>query len=265
MPAMAPTRDLRHAVLLSVDNLGEVADLQRDGAPPATPPGGHPSVTVALPALLQTLAALELPATFFVEGLNTELYPDAVRAIAAAGHEVGLHAWCHERWNELSGPEEDEVLERGLRAFAALGVEVEGFRPPGGELGPRTLAALAAHGLRWCSPVGTRAGRVDGVATLPFRWRLVDAYYRLESFADVRRRLGDPPQALSARETADALLAGLEAPPDGPLVLILHPFLLVSAEERAQAERVLRRLADQVAAGERWIRTGRELAALVPG
>jgi peptidoglycan/xylan/chitin deacetylase (PgdA/CDA1 family) len=262
---MTPTRDLRHAVLLSVDNLGEVADLQRGGSPPLAPPGGHPSVRVALPALLATLAALELPATFFVEGLNTELYPDAVRAIADAGHEVGLHAWCHERWSELSSAEEDELLTRGLRAFAALGIEIEGFRPPGGELGPRTLAALAAHGLRWCSAVGTRAGRVDGVATLPFRWPLVDAYHRLDSFADVRRRLGDPPQAVSARETADALLAGLEAPADGPLVLILHPFLLVGDDDRAQAERVLRRLADQVAAGTRWVGRGRELAALVPG
>jgi peptidoglycan/xylan/chitin deacetylase (PgdA/CDA1 family) len=262
---MAPIRDLRHAVLLSVDNLGEVADMQRDAPPPISPPGGHPSVTVALPALLRTLHALDLSATFFVEGLNAQLYPDAVRAIAAAGHEIGLHAWCHEPWSELSPAEEDELLSRGLTAFRALGLEVEGFRPPGGELGPRTLSALAAHGLRWCSALGTPVARVDGVACLPFRWPLVDAYYRLDSFADVRGGLGDALQAVSARAAADALLAGLEAPADGPLVLILHPFLLVSEDERAEAERVLRRLADMVAGGERWVAPGRELAALVPG
>jgi peptidoglycan/xylan/chitin deacetylase (PgdA/CDA1 family) len=262
---MAPTRELRHAVLLSVDNLGEVADLQRDPSASAIPPGAHPSVIVALPALLRMLDELHLPATFFVEGLNTELYPDAVRSIAAAGHEIGLHAWRHERWSELSPAEEDALLTRGLQAFRGLGLAVEGFRPPGGELGPRTLEALGAHGLRWCSAVGTDVGRVNGVATLPFRWPLVDAYYRLESFADVRRRLGDAPEPSSARVAADALLAGLEQPADGPLVLVLHPFLLVTEAERAEAARVLRRLADQVAAGERWVAAGRDLAALVPG
>ena len=70
---------LRDAVLLSFDNLGEAADLERHGAPA---PGPHPSVTVGLPRALDALAALDLRATFFVEGLNAELYPQALRDIA---------------------------------------------------------------------------------------------------------------------------------------------------------------------------------------
>jgi peptidoglycan/xylan/chitin deacetylase (PgdA/CDA1 family) len=255
-------RALGSAVLLTFDNLGEAADLERELTPRAAI-GDHPSVTVALPAVLELLRARELRATFFVEGINAGLYPDAVRAIAAAGHEVGLHAWRHERWSELGPDEESVLLERSIDAFAQLGIEVDGFRPPGGELGRRTLPALAAHGVRWCSPVGTNPGRSDGVAVLPFRWPLVDAYHRMESFADLRRRLGDAPAPLSARATADALLEGLAAAHDGPTVLILHPFLLVGEAERAEAERVLRWLAGQVAAGERWVATGRELAASV--
>ena len=253
------TRALGGAVLLTFDNLGEAADLERELTPPPAV-GAHPSVTVALPAVLELRRALELRATFFVEGINAGLYPDAVRAIAAAGHEVGLHAWRHERWSELASDEESALLERSIDAFAQLGIEVEGFRPPGGDLGRRTLPALAAHGVRWCSPVGTSPGRTDGVAILPFRWPLVDAYHRMESFADLRRRLGDAPAQLSARATADALLEGLEAAHDAPTVLILHPFLLVGEGERAEAGRVLRWLAERVAAGDRWVATGRELA-----
>jgi peptidoglycan/xylan/chitin deacetylase (PgdA/CDA1 family) len=261
---MAPIRDLGHAVLLSFDNLGEAADLQRDPLPPSAPPGDHASVTVALPWVLDTLRRLDLPATFFIEGINAELYPDALREIAGAGHEIGLHAWRHERWEELDRAEQDGVLERSTEAFAALGIAVAGFRPPGGGLPPRSLSCLAAHDLRWCSPVGIRAGREDGIACLPFRWSLVDAYHVMESFAGLRSELGDDPQTASPREAADALLAAIDGPPGGPLVVILHPFLLVSDDEQQQAERVLARVAEHVAAGERWTATGRELAELVP-
>jgi peptidoglycan/xylan/chitin deacetylase (PgdA/CDA1 family) len=251
---------LSRAVLVTFDNLGEAADLERDVPPPA-PVGEHPSVTTALPALLALLRTLGLLATFFVEGINATLYPDAVRSIAAHGHEVGLHAWRHERWSQLEPGEQEALLRRSVAAFDALGVAVDGFRPPGGELGVQTYAGLAAHGVRWCSPLGTQVQRRAGVAILPFRWGLVDAYYRMESFADLRGEHGDQPAPRTPRATADALIAGLDE--DGPAVLILHPFLLVGEDERAQAERVLRHVADRVAAGERWAATGGELARSV--
>lgn len=253
--------DLRNAVLLSFDNLGEAADLERGTA--RAPVGDDPSVTVGLPRALEALAGLDLRATFFVEGLNAELYPDALRAIAAAGHEVGLHGWRHEVWNALSPAEEDELLGRGVGALAALGLEVEGFRPPGGGLGSRTLEALAAHGLHWCSPAGERAGRTGAIACLPFRWPAVDAYHRLESFTDRRASRGDRADVASPREAADALIGALDARGDAPLVLILHPFLMLSEAEAGEARRVMEHLAGLVARGERWVAPGRELAALV--
>jgi peptidoglycan/xylan/chitin deacetylase (PgdA/CDA1 family) len=257
------TRDLRRAVLLSFDNLGEAADVERETNGALS--GDHPSVTVALPWLLGTLAELRLRATFFVEALNAELYPDAVRGIAAAGHEVGLHGWRHERWDTLGATEEDELLGRGMRAFASLRVDVQGFRPPGGAMGPRTLAALAEHGLSWCSPAGTHARRTGAITLLPFRWALVDAYHRMDSFADRRVRLGDRPRSASPREAADAIIEELDAPADGPVVLILHPFLMLKPAEVAEARRVLARVAALVEDGERWVAPGRELAALLGG
>ena len=102
------------------------------------------------------LAREDLRATFFLEGLNGELYPDAVAGLRAAGHEVACHGWRHEPWHGVSD-------ERGRleRARDALGGPI-GFRPPGGRLNPRDAGAAGELGYRYCSPAGSRAGRLAG-------------------------------------------------------------------------------------------------------
>lgn len=231
-------------IALTFDNLGEAADLERGLWPDDVPVGRHPSVTVALPRLLDELDALGLVATFCVEALNCELYPDAVRGIAARGHEVAMHAWRHEPWGELEPEREEALLARGRKAFAALGLDaVAGFRPPGGELTAASPALLGRHGFTWCSPLGTRRERGDGLASVPFRWELVDAYHRLDSFAARRAAAGDPEAALDPAATATALLERLAADP-AP-TLILHPFLMVDDAGWDAARRVLRALAER--------------------
>ena len=89
-------------VSLTFDNLGEVADLERGQWPADAPLGRHASVTRTLPRVLQALGEAGVRATFFVEGRNAELYPDALRSIAAAGHEVAFHGWQHEPWAEAA-------------------------------------------------------------------------------------------------------------------------------------------------------------------
>ena len=91
------------------------------------PLGRHFSVTRALPRVLDALGEAGLRATFFVEGLNAELYPDTLRGLAAAGHEVAYHGWRHEPWAELEPAAERELLERGVERAG-------GARPAAGRL-----------------------------------------------------------------------------------------------------------------------------------
>jgi peptidoglycan/xylan/chitin deacetylase (PgdA/CDA1 family) len=243
---------LPSALVLSFDNLGEASALER-GEQPA-PTRRDPSVTWALPRLLNQLDRHGLTATFFVEAINCELYPDAVREIAARGHELGHHGWSHETWRDLSPERERDALVRGLEAFARLGLHVRGFRPPGGELTDSTPALLREYGFAWCSPAGDTAFVDDGLTFVPFDWELVDAYHLMNSFAPLRAARGDPEAPRAAAELADWLTHRLAA--GGVQTLVLHPFLMLDAEWWAGTAEVLSTIAELARDG---------LISVVPG
>src|SRR6476469_4204183 len=121
---------MRATLSLTFDNLGEAAEIGAGAlAPDASGIGSHPTATAVLPGLLDRLATRGLRATFFIEGLNAELYPDLLREIDARGHEVAYHAWTHEWWGGLPAPRQAGTLARGIAAFGELGLEVAGLRP----------------------------------------------------------------------------------------------------------------------------------------
>ena len=246
------------SVSVTFDNLGEASELERGTWPEAQPLGEHYSVRESLPRLLRMLAAEDIRATFFVEGLNGELYPDALAGLAAAGHEVACHGWRHEEWAGLDSDRERQLL---ARAHALLGAPV-GFRPPGGEMTASSAELLSELGFTYCSPAGEGTERLGGLAVLPFRWPLIDAYYYLPQFAGLRRAHGDPEEPMAPAALRDAVLGAIDdhVRGTGHLVLLFHPFLLpdgpdtvaevlsrVGALERAGDLRCLRM--DEAAAG----------------
>ena len=230
-------------IVLTFDNLGEASALQRGTWNPRTPLGSDPSVTQALPWLLDALDHSGLRATFFVEAINCELNPEALRTIRAHGHELGVHGWEHEEWGALDAGTEPALLERATRAFAALGLGARGFRPPGGELTARTPALLRELGYTWCSPAGDGPPSVDqGLAVVPFDWELVDAYHLMERFADLRERRGDSATPHTAAATAERMAAALRQA-SGPRTVIMHPFLMLEAAWREETARLLELMA----------------------
>ncbi len=214
------------ALSLTFDNLGEAAELE--GGAEVALPGGHFTALETVPEILAMLAERKLSATFFVEGLNTELYPDLLREIDAQGHEVGYHAWRHEQWGELSADEQAENLTRGLAGFERIGLELAGMRPPGGLLGAEGLDVLREAGLRYCSPAGAGAGAADGIALLPFQWRHVDAACTLPGLDAAREQMtgsADPVDPPAFVASLDAEIEEL-ARSGGYLAIVLHPVML---------------------------------------
>lgn len=225
------------AVSVTFDNLGEAAQLELGMWPEDVPQGQHFTVLEVLPRLLELLVARDVRATFFVEGLNAELYPDALHAIAAAGHEVAVHAWRHEQWAALEADSEAALLARATNTLRSIGLEPRGFRPPGGGLTARTLALLAEHGYSYVSPAGEREGLLDGLAVLPFRWPLVDAYAYLPQFAGLRERYRGSPDPYGPERMGAEMAAALRehAERGGHLALLFHPFSVAFTGEEGWA------------------------------
>jgi len=212
---------------VTFDNLGEVADLERGLWPEDEPLGRHFSVKRTLPRILDTLQELGLRATFFVEGLNTELYPDALLEIVNSGHELGYHGWRHEYWRNLSPSNEARALEQGVHRMHELGVRPRGFRPPGGRLTPSSPELLENLGFTYCSPAGLGIGFLGNLVVLPFEWRLIDAYYYLPRFGGLRKSAtgsSEPMSPFHFRETLSSALQGVVRD-GGHLTLLFHPFL----------------------------------------
>jgi peptidoglycan/xylan/chitin deacetylase (PgdA/CDA1 family) len=221
------------ALSVTFDNLGEAAEMELGLWPADQPVGRHFTVTDVLPRLLETLASFSLSATFFVEGLNATVYPEALRSIAERGHEVALHAWRHEQWASLDLDAEARLLNRATEAMKGAGLAPSGFRPPGGLLTASTPALLAERGYRYVSPAGQREGIQDGLAILPFRWQLVDAYSFMPNFAGLRERFSGSSDPVGPDQMSRAMRASLEqhAGGGGHLALLFHPFAVGATGE----------------------------------
>lgn len=108
--------------------------------------GPHPLTTRRVLAILREAG---VTATFFVLGEKAERYPDVVREIAAAGHEVALHGYAHDRLYSLRGVARLRAdMERGVAALSACGVRVSWFRPPVGLVSHSVARAVEGVGLR---------------------------------------------------------------------------------------------------------------------
>jgi peptidoglycan/xylan/chitin deacetylase (PgdA/CDA1 family) len=127
--------------------------------------GPDPELT---PRILEILADHGATATFNVMGWNAARHPDLVRAVIAAGHELGNHTWTHLDLAEQSVGETRRQLDLGRRVIEAVaGVRPRWFRPPRGELtgvAARAAAELGQDVLLWSVDRGPGAASPAAVA-----------------------------------------------------------------------------------------------------
>jgi peptidoglycan/xylan/chitin deacetylase (PgdA/CDA1 family) len=105
--------------------------------------GPTPRYTAPIAALLQRYEAM---GTFFVQGRRAEKYPEMVRALLRAGHEVGNHSFSHPRLTKSAQLAREQELERTAVDLDLLGCTDRPrlFRPPYSAYDSR-LADYLAH------------------------------------------------------------------------------------------------------------------------
>jgi peptidoglycan/xylan/chitin deacetylase (PgdA/CDA1 family) len=120
------------------------------------------------PMMLDLLAEFEVPATFFLVGLQVKEFPTMIQRMVAAGHQVADHTVTHPmdlpalsaaRMREEIGGAHDRIAQ-------TAGVAPRLFRAPGGAWSSRILDTAAEHDMicvdweidprDWASP-GTRS------------------------------------------------------------------------------------------------------------
>jgi peptidoglycan/xylan/chitin deacetylase (PgdA/CDA1 family) len=147
-----PERGMYGTVLARGPQRPELALTFDDGPSPKT-----------TPRVLEILAKHDAKASFFVMGRKATAHPELLREIVAAGHELGLHGYEHDRLFSLRGSRYvRRDIARTRAAIEAAGVPAQRwFRPPIGYVSHLTVWGARAADV---TLVGASARAFDGFA-----------------------------------------------------------------------------------------------------
>ncbi|MGI8553477.1 MAG: polysaccharide deacetylase family protein [Dehalococcoidia bacterium] len=187
-------------VCLSFDFDTMSAALFRGQDTPTLLSRGEFGARVGILRVLDLLKEYGIRASFFIPGYSADSFPERVRAIKEAGHEIANHGYLHEPPAQAGGDAEQEraILRKGNEALErAAGVHPVGYRSPSWDLSPHSLRLLREEGFLYDSSLmaddfrpylcreGDRLNRETGyvmgdetdLVELPISWILDDFPY----------------------------------------------------------------------------------------
>ena len=134
--------DLLNAMTIDVEDYFHVAAFA-DIVSPDQWPSFESRVCQNTDRILEMLGEAEVHATFFVLGWVAERFPDLVKRIHQAGHELASHSYDHALVYDKTPDEFRQDLRRAKAAIEqASGVVVTGYRAPSFSVVERSLWAL---------------------------------------------------------------------------------------------------------------------------
>ena len=105
---------------------------------------------VGTPRLLKLFDRYGIRTSWFIPGHSIETFPEQMKLVADAGHEVGAHGYSHENPIAMTPKQEEDVLLRSIDAIAKLtGRPPRGYVAPWWEMSSVTAELLLKHGFRY--------------------------------------------------------------------------------------------------------------------
>lgn len=107
--------------------------------------------------LLNLFKKYKLRTSFFIPGHSIESFPDQVKRIADAGHEIGAHGYLHENPIAMTPTQEEEVLVKCLGLIEKYtGQKPRGYVAPWWEMSASTAGLLLKYGFKYDHSQGYR-------------------------------------------------------------------------------------------------------------
>ncbi|EAH4950345.1 polysaccharide deacetylase [Campylobacter coli] len=105
---------------------------------------------VGIPRLLKLFKKYNIPATWFAPGHSIETFPEQIKMIVDAGHEIGAHGYSHENPIAMSTKQEEDVLLKSIELIEKIsGKKPSGYVAPWWEFSNITNELLLKHGIKY--------------------------------------------------------------------------------------------------------------------
>ena len=105
---------------------------------------------VGVPRLLKLFDKRGIKVSWFIPGHSIETFPEQMRMIVDAGHEVGAHGYSHENPIAMKPRQEEDVLAKCVQLIEKIsGKRPRGYTAPWWEMSSKTPNLLLKYGFAY--------------------------------------------------------------------------------------------------------------------
>ncbi|AZS83023.1 polysaccharide deacetylase [Streptomyces griseoviridis] len=239
-----------HSVWMGTFNLSSPSYLSR----------GEFCAEVGVPRLISLFERHGVRATWCTPGHTMVTFPERVRQIVDAGHEIAAHGCYHEGVPKLDADTERRLMEAQLAQHDRyIGVRPRGYRSPAWDFTDQTMSVLEENGFVWDSslmgrdfepyhprPVqvgweeGSTFGPPSPLLEFPVSWFL-DDFPAAEYIPGVNQGLGS--SEVMFQRWKDHFDYAYRNVPGGVLTLTVHPQTIARAHYLMGFERLIEYMA----------------------